>query len=419
MSMKLLVLVVKNIRRNLLRSVLTGLGTMVLVVVVILVWSILWYLDEQTKEKTTNMKAIVTERWQMPSRMPLSYAPELRAGAARRPGDIRPQDSMTWQFYVGSTEPGRLRRETALFIVATQPEKVLTMFDELDTLPPDSPDRRPLEKAIQAMKTNRQALIVGRERLEAINKRVGERVKVYGMSFKGIDLEFDIVGTFPEGRWNNLSVMDWEYLNAAVDAYNRRPGVRPHPMTERSLSIVWLKVPDMRSFTAVANQIASSPSFTNPQVKTETLASGTAAFLEAFRDLIWGMRYFLMPAAVVTVCLVIANAISLSVRERRKEFAVLKVLGFHPVHILSLVLGEALLLGVVSGLASAVGVYVVINHVFGGLKFPIGFFSTFYIPAQAMGWGLAVGAATALIGSLVPAWIACRVRVAEIFARVG
>ncbi len=417
--MKLFLLVLKNIRRNLLRSILTGLGTMVLVVVVIMVWSILWYLDEQTREKTSNIKAIVTERWQMPSRMPLSYAPELCAGSARRPEHVRPQDSMTWQFYVGSTEPGRLSRESALFIVATQPEKVLTMFDELDTLPPDSPDRRQLEKAIQALKTNRQALIVGRERLEAINKRVGERVKVYGMSFKRIDLEFDIVGTFPEGRWNNLSVMNWEYLNAAVDAYNRQPGNRPHPMTERSLAIVWLKVPDTRSFTAVATQIAASPSFTNPQVKVETLASGTAAFLEAFRDLIWGMRYFLMPAAVVTLCLVIANAISLSVRERRKEFAVLKVLGFRPAHILGLVLGEAMVLGVVSGLLSAAGVFMVINFVFGGLKFPIGFFGTFYIPVRAIWWGLAVGSATALIGSLVPAWIACRVRVAEIFARVG
>jgi len=417
--MKLLVLVLKNIRRNLLRSVLTGLGTMVLVVVVILVWSILWYLDQQTREKTSNLKAIVTERWQMPSRMPLAYVPELRAGSARRPGDVRPQDSMTWQFYVGSTEPGRLSRDTALFIVGTQPEKVLTMFDELDALPPESPDRQQLEKAIQAMKTNRQALIVGRERLEAINKRVGERVKVYGLTFKGIDLEFDIVGVFPDGRWNNLAVMDWEYLNAAVEAYNRRPGNRPHPMTERSLAIVWLKVPDMRSFTTVATQIANSPSFTNPQVKTETLASGTAAFLEAFRDLIWGMRYFLMPAAVVTLCLVIANAISLSVRERRKEFAVLKVLGFRPAHILALVLGEALLLGGTSGLASAIGVYLAINYGFDGLKFPIGFFSTFYIPERAIWWGLGVGAATALIGSLIPAWIACRVRVAEIFARVG
>ncbi len=417
--MKLFLLVLKNIRRNLLRSVLTGLGTMVLVVVVIMVWSILWFLDEQTKEKTSNIKAIVTERWQMPSRMPLSYAPELRAGAARKPEHVRPLDSMTWQFYVGSTEPNRFGRETALFIVGTQPEKVLTMFDDLDTLPPDSPDRQRLEKAIQAMKTNRQALLIGRERMEAINKRVGERLKVYGMSLRGVDLEFEIVGVFPEGRWNNLAVMDWEYYNAAIDAYKRRPGVRPHPMTERSLSIVWLKTPDTRSFTAVASQIAASPSFTNPQVKTETLASGTAAFLEAFRDLIWGMRYFLMPAAVVTLCLVIANAISLSVRERRKEFAVLKVLGFRPAHILGLVLGEAILLGVVSGLLSAAGVFVLINVVFGGLKFPIGFFGTFYIPVRAIWWGLGVGAATALIGSLAPAWIACRVRVAEIFARVG
>ena len=48
--------------------------------------------------------------------------------------------------------------------------------------------------------------------------------------------------------------------------------------------------------------------------------------------------------------LVIANAISISVRERRTEMAVLKVLGF-ALQILRLVLGEALLLGVLSRLA--------------------------------------------------------------------
>ena len=46
------------------------------------------------------------------------------------------------------------------------------------------------------------------------------------------------------------------------------------------------------------------------------------------------------------MALVIANAISISVRERRTEMAVLKVLGFRPGQILVLVLGEALLIGV-------------------------------------------------------------------------
>ena len=72
--------------------------------------------------------------------------------------------------------------------------------------------------------------------------------------------------------------------------------------------------------------------------------------LEPFRDLIWGMRWLLAPACLATILLVIANAISISVRERRLELAVLKVLGFRPYQILILVLGESLLLGVGGGL---------------------------------------------------------------------
>ena len=65
-------------------------------------------------------------------------------------------------------------------------------------------------------------------------------------------------------------------------------------------------------------------------MKCETASSGIATFLEAYRDLIWGMRWLLAPAILVTLSLVISNAISISVRERRMELAVLKVLGFRP-----------------------------------------------------------------------------------------
>ena len=91
-----------------------------------------------------------------------------------------------------------------------------------------------------------------------------------------------------------------------------------------------------------------------------------------------------------------ANAISISVRERGKEMAILKVLGFRPGHILMLVLGEALAIGALAGFVSATAAYLLINIVFGGLKFPIAFFPTFLIPINALWWGLAVGAGTAL-----------------------
>ena len=140
-------------------------------------------------------------------------------------------------------------------------------------------------------------------------------------------------------------------------------------------------------------------------------------------DMIWGMRYLLAPAILVTLSLVISNSISISVRERRTELAVLKVLGFRPNQILTLVLGEAVLIGVLSGIVSAGLTYGIVNfprpYGFGGIKFPIAFFSAFMIPTDALWWGPALGAGTAFIGSVVPAWSARSVKVSEVFSRVG
>ena len=42
-----------------------------------------------------------------------------------------------------------------------------------------------------------------------------------------------------------------------------------------------LKVPDSEAFNRVAAQIESSPEFSNPAVKCETMASGMSSLLEA------------------------------------------------------------------------------------------------------------------------------------------
>src|SRR5207248_1004630 len=83
------------------------------------------------------------------------------------------------------------------------------------------------------------------------------------------------------------------------------------------------------------------------------------------------------------------------VRERTKEIAVFKVLGFSKWQILVLVLGEGLLLGVVAGFCGSALTYLLINKVAGGIRIPLGWFPVFYVPAAALWWGPAVGALTA------------------------
>ena len=417
--MKFLLLILDNIRRNPVRTLLTSLGTMVLVFVVTLVWSVLWFLDAATTEKSANFKAIVSERWRIPSQMPYAYAASLREASAREPTDVRPSDSMTWSFYGGTidAEAKQRTRENSLFAFAMQPDKLTTMMDDLDSLSTD--EKKFFDEAVKAMMVDRMGIVLGRGRLKQMNKRVGDRFTLYGINYKDINLELNVVGECPPGRYDESAVINIDYLLAALDAYPGKHAGQKHPMAEKCLNLVWLKFPDRAEFTKAGEQIMSSPYYSNPAVKIETQASGIATFLEAYRDLLWGMRVLLSPAIVIVLALVISNAISITVRERQTEFAVMKVLGYQPWHLLMFVLAEAVFVGCTSGAISSTATYGIVNHYMQGIKFPIAFFGTFFIPPDALWWGPVVGLLAAFVGSFLPAWQARSVRVSEVFARIG
>ena len=420
--MKYLFLVFENIRRNLIRTTLTGLGTMVTVLVVTLVFTVLTSLDAATTEKKSNIKAIVTEKWQVPSMMPYSYAKGLSEGGADPddPDAAHPEDYMTWGFFVGSMEQNlsKFSFENMFFCFIMEPEKARTMLDEVDGLSDE--EALPLTAAIQRMKEVPNGVIVGPKRLEKLKKKVGDRITVFGRNYKDMSLDLEIVGTFPAepARYAESSVIDRDYFNRQLEAYQRNHNNKPHPMAEKTLGLVWLRLKNRKAFNKVSEQVLSSPSFTTPPVKIETSSTGIGGFLEAWRDIIWGVRWLLTPACLATLSLVIANAISISVRERQMEFAVMKVLGFQPIQILGLVLTEALLVGTLSGLLSAGLTCWSVNAIWGGLPFRIAFFPNFSVPIASLWWGASMGAATAFVGSIGPAWNARNVRVAEVFSRV-
>ncbi|HMC87943.1 MAG TPA: hypothetical protein VKI17_00280, partial [Gemmataceae bacterium] len=130
---RFLLIALKSLRRNLLRTSLTYLASFVLVLVIVMVWSVLYFLGELTRAKEKNLTIIITEKYQMGGLMPFAYAGPLSEGAARsgRPDDVRPQDSMTWQIYVGSLGANKQTREDQVFLIAMEPRKMLTIMDIL------------------------------------------------------------------------------------------------------------------------------------------------------------------------------------------------------------------------------------------------------------------------------------------------
>src|SRR4029077_9024569 len=130
----------------------------------------------------------------------------------------------------------------------------------------------------------------------------------------------------------------------------------------------------------------------------ETASSGIGSRVDADKDIFFAVEYILPPAVGGIMCLVMANAISIGVRERRTEMAVLKVLGFQPRHVLALVLGEAVLVGLLAGGMAAFLSWFGI----GNLKIQVAFFGAFIVPWRALVYGPALGVIVALLGSLGP-----------------
>jgi putative ABC transport system permease protein len=423
-------LMLQSLRRNLLRTALMALAIFTMVIMVTMIWSVLAFLDAATESKSKNLKGLVTERFQAPSMMPYAYASTLAEGAPRNKTDYRinaSRDAMPWSFYGGTLDPGKLTRENILFFFAMEPSKLVsydaqgrftTMMDDVEDL--TDKEKHRLAAAAKEMEKYPYKVLIGPDRLTALNKKVGERIKVTSLNYKDIDLEFEIMGEMPSGRYGQSAVMNYVYLDEALRKYNQgKPKDQQHRMTEKSLALMFLRFPDTATFEKVAQQIHTSPLYKSPAVKCETLSSGVASFLDAYRDLLFGMRWLMAPALIASMALVIAVAISISVRERRTEMAVMKVLGFSPNQLLILVLGEALLIGCLTGLASAWLTKYIVNDLVEGFSLPIGFFGIFMVAKAAPWWGLTIGAVTALAGSIVPAWSARSVKVSEVFSKVA
>src|SRR5688572_15592652 len=133
--MKLLLLMLKNLRRNLVRTVLTCMAIFVLVFVVTMIWSFLHMLDSYTTAKAGEQKGIIMEKWQFPSMMPWNYAAALEYELDQMPADYRPTETMTWQFFGGSIvkEPSKRKQSDNLFFFSLDPKKI-RMMDEIDAL---------------------------------------------------------------------------------------------------------------------------------------------------------------------------------------------------------------------------------------------------------------------------------------------
>jgi putative ABC transport system permease protein len=121
-----------------------------------------------------------------------------------------------------------------------------------------------------------------------------------------------------------------------------------------------------------------------------------------------------------TILLVTANTMSIAVRERRQEIAVLKTLGFSSGLVMTLILSEALLLGVMGGvigvLLSRGMIAVLVDVPF--LGDVLRGFPDLGLSPQIASFGLGIALLLGLLAGFFPAVLAYRARITDALRQV-
>jgi putative ABC transport system permease protein len=189
------------------------------------------------------------------------------------------------------------------------------------------------------------------------------------------------------------------------EATGRRAGVGTYSV----------QINDPAQSAAIAKAIDAE--FENSDVQTKT--ESEKAFLASFAALGGNLALLLNViglAVAFTILLVTANTMSMAVRERRTEIAVLKTLGFPSALVMSLILVEALVIGLVAG-AVGLGIAswfltILPNMPGAGALGAFGITNLKVSPMVALvTFGLALG--LSLIAGLTPAYGSYRARITD------
>jgi putative ABC transport system permease protein len=255
----------------------------------------------------------------------------------------------------------------------------------------------------QAFLTDKEGAIVGESLAERFKWKIGDRVPVKGTIFPG-NWEFNIRGIYRGRRVQDDTTQfwfRWDYLDERK-AFGKG-------------MVGWYTVrianPDdgVRLVKAIDEHFANSPA----ETKTDTEKAFAASFVKQMGNI----QLLIMSVGSVvffTLLLVTGNTMAIAVRERTRELAVLKAVGFSDRFVLVLVIAETMIVAAVGG---GVGLGLAKLFTLGGDPTG-GLLPFFYLSPDSIALGLGLALAVGFTAGILPALAASRLRVVDALRRV-
>jgi putative ABC transport system permease protein len=341
--MKYLPYILKHLRKNWIRTASTVVAIAVCIFLFCTLQSVLAAVDSLL-EGTSAKRLVTRHAVSLVFDLPLAYENRI----ATVPGVKRVAIS-TW---FGGTLPAKKEgkdgkgedstTDWSNFFpnMAVEAEPYLAMYPEYD-LPPDQ---------YQAFMHDQRGCIIGRKLANKFNWKVGDtfHLESFIPPYRKPDgpFEFVVRGIFDADPQHpntdtNIMYFHFKYLHESTG----------RTVTAGTYSV---EIDDPDQAGAVSQAIDDLFVNSDNQTRTETEKAFAAGFISMAGNLALLLNGIGL-AVAFTILLVTANTMSMAIRERRTEIAVLKTLGFSSAQVMGLVVAEALALGVLGGAIGILG----------------------------------------------------------------
>ncbi|UCD62649.1 MAG: ABC transporter permease [Candidatus Zixiibacteriota bacterium] len=369
--MKVLKLVSKNTTRHLLRTLLTILGLAIAVMAFAIIRTSVdaWYAGA---EASSPNRLVVTNNISLVFTLPLAYREKI--------AKVDGVTGLSWAHWFGGTyvDPKNFFAQFAV-----DHNTYLDLYPEY-LIPPQQ---------LATFLSERNAVIVGRQLADRFGWSLGDPITLTGTIYPG-QWEFVIRGiytgaeeTTDESQW----FMRFDYLDERMRA--------EMPPRAGQVGSFIVQIADPSRAAQMSATIDSLFVNSLAETKTQTEESFQLSFVAMASSIVTGLRIVSI-MVIGIILLVLANTMAMTARERVSEYALMKTLGFRPIHILGLIFGESLF---IAGVGGVLGI---------GLAFPVkwlletnvgGFFPVFTIEAITLMLGIVASLAVGLVAAVFPA----------------
>lgn len=375
----------KNAFRNTRRSTLTVLSigfSLLLLTLMISVWKS-FYVDKGSQ--ASSMRLITRHRVSLTFTMPEYYRQKIRS----IPGVV---DVVPENWFGGKYKDDTSGNFFAQF--GTDPEDFFDIYKEFQ-IPADQ---------VAAWKRDRAGAVVDSELAKKYGWTVGQHIVIIGQIFP-VNLELTIRGIFKAPDPTQSLYFNEKYVEEAV----------PYMKGQQGFYTVLADSP--QDVGRIGQEIDAMFRNSPQPTKTET----EKAFQLGFVAMLGNVKAFMLSialAVVFTILLVSANTMAMSIRERTREVAVLKTLGFTRRTILSLFIGEAIALALTGGVLGSLAAMVLgagAAKAGGG-----GFFAgALNVAPTTMVIAWLVAALVGFLSAAIPAYNASRIGIVEGLRHIG